>query len=102
MEFDGMEIPDDIEVTVWGSNEHRLCNVCRAECDPEPSGADGYTLGELLGHDPHFAHGFSRNPFYTGKSPSAYRWYRQHNRVMRLGDLIRQVRDLAGTDQYEA
>ena len=30
MEFDGMEIPDDIEVTVWGSNEHRLCNVCRA------------------------------------------------------------------------
>lgn len=61
-----------------------------------------YTLGELLGHDPHFAHGFSRNPFYTGKSPSAYRWYRQHNRVMRLGDLIRQVRDLAGTDQYEA
>ncbi|MGV3073385.1 replication initiation protein [Corynebacterium phoceense] len=64
--------------------------------------ATTHTLGELLGHDPHFAHGFSRNPFYTGKSPSAYRWYRQHNRVMRLGDLIRQVRDLAGTDQYEA
>ena len=59
-------------------------------------------LGELLGHDPHFSHRFSRNPFYTGKSPSAYRWYRQHSRVMRLGDLIRQVRDLAGTDQYEA
>lgn len=64
--------------------------------------ATTHTLGELLGHDPHFAHGFSRNPFYTGKSPSAYRWYRQHNRVMRLGDLIRQVRDLSGTDQYEA
>lgn len=64
--------------------------------------ATTHTLGELLGHDPHFAHGFSRNPFYTGKSPSAYRWYRQHGRVMRLGDLIRQVRDLAGTDQYEA
>lgn len=64
--------------------------------------ATTYALGELLGHDPHFAHGFSRNPFYTGKSPSAYRWYRQHNRVMRLGDLIRKVRDLAGTDQYEA
>ena len=42
MEFDGMEIPADIEVTVWGSNEHRRCNVCRAECAPEPSGADGY------------------------------------------------------------
>src|SRR5699024_2660436 len=33
--------------------------------------ATTHTLGELLGHDPHFAHGFSRNPFYTGKSPSA-------------------------------
>ena len=37
-------------------------------------------LGEPLGPDPHFAHGFSRNPFYTGKSPSAYRWYRQNTR----------------------
>lgn len=59
-------------------------------------------LGELLDHDPHFSHRFSRNPFYTGKAPTAYRWYRQHNRVMRLGDLVRQVRDLAGHDQFEA
>ena len=57
-------------------------------------------LGELLDHDPHFAHRFSRNPFYTGKAPTAYRWYRQHNRVMRLGDLIKQVRDMAGQDQF--
>lgn len=59
-------------------------------------------LGELLDHDPHFSHRFSRNPFYTGKAPTAYRWYRQHNRVMRLGDLVKQVRDLAGHDQFEA
>lgn len=59
-------------------------------------------LGELLDHDPHFSHRFSRSPFYTGKSPTAYRWYRQHNRVMRLGDLVKQVRDLAGHDQFEA
>ena len=59
-------------------------------------------LGELLDHDPHFSHRFSRNPFYTGKAPTAYRWYRQHNRVMRLGDMIRTVRDLAGHDQFEA
>ena len=57
-------------------------------------------LGELLDHDPHFSHRFSRNPFYTGKAPTAYRWYRQHNRVMRLGDLIKQVRDMAGHDQF--
>ena len=57
-------------------------------------------LGELLDHDPHFAHRFSRNPFYTGKAPTAYRWYRQHNRVMRLGDLIKQVREMAGHDQF--
>ena len=59
-------------------------------------------LGELLDHDPHFSHRFSRNPFYTGKAPTAYRWYSQHNRVMRLGDLVKQVRDLAGHDQFEA
>lgn len=59
-------------------------------------------LGELLDHDPHFSHRFSRNPFYTGKAPTAYRWYRQHNRVLRLGDLIKQVRDMAGHDQFEA
>lgn len=59
-------------------------------------------LGEILDHDPHFSHRFSRNPFYTGKAPTAYRWYRQHNRVMRLGDLVKQVRDLAGHDQFEA
>lgn len=57
-------------------------------------------LGELLDHDPHFSHRFSRNPFYTGESPTAYRWYRQHNRVMRLGDLVKQVRDMAGHDQF--
>lgn len=59
-------------------------------------------LGELLDHDPHFSHRFSRNPFYTGKAPTAYRWYRQHNRIMRLGDLIRQVRDMAGQLQFQA
>ena len=59
-------------------------------------------LGELLDHDPHFSHRFSRNPFYTGKAPTAYRWYRQHNRVMRLGDLIKQVRDMAGHDQFDS
>ncbi|WP_239663231.1 replication initiation protein [Corynebacterium striatum] len=58
-------------------------------------------LGELLDHDPHFSHRFSRHPFYTGKAPTAYRWYRQHNRVMRLGDLIKQVRDMAGHDQFD-
>ena len=47
-------------------------------------------LGELLDHGPHFSHRFSRNPFYTGKAPTAYRWYRQHNRVMRLGGLVKQ------------
>lgn len=57
-------------------------------------------LGELLGHDSNFSHGFSRSPFYTGDSPHAYRWYPQHYRIIRLGDLVKQVRDLAGKEQY--
>lgn len=80
--------------------------------DPVYAGRDGKSaqmkllaattrvLGELLDHDPNFSHRFSRNPFYTGKAPTAYRWYRQHNRVMRLGDLVKQVRDMAGHDQF--
>ncbi|MEJ5929191.1 replication initiation protein [Corynebacterium sp. H128] len=63
--------------------------------------ATSRTLGELLDHDPHFAHRFSRSPFYTGDSPTAYRWYRQHNRVNRLGDLIQEVRSMTGQRHHE-
>lgn len=57
-------------------------------------------LGDLLAHDPHFAHRFSRSPFYTGRSVEAYRWYCQHDRVVRLQDFLRQVREMAGHPQY--
>ncbi len=63
--------------------------------------ATSRALGELLDHDPHFAHRFSRSPFYTGDSPTAYRWYRQHGRVNRLGDMIREVRAMSGQAQHE-
>lgn len=63
--------------------------------------ATSRVLGGLLDGDPHFAHGFSRSPFYTGKAPGAYRWYPQHHRVMRLGDLVKHARDLAGLDPHE-
>lgn len=62
--------------------------------------ATSQELGELLDHDPHFAHRFSRSPFYTGKSPEAYRWYCQHDRVIRLQDFLRQVREMAGQSQH--
>ncbi len=63
--------------------------------------ATSRVLGGLLDGDPHFAHGFSRSPFYTGKAPGAYRWYPQHHRVMRLGDLVKNARVLAGLDPHE-
>lgn len=62
--------------------------------------AASHELGELLDHDPHFAHRFSRSPFYTGKSTEAYRWYCQHDRVIRLQDFLRQVREMAGQSQH--
>ncbi|WP_225870198.1 replication initiation protein [Corynebacterium silvaticum] len=46
-------------------------------------------LGELLDHVPRFSHRFSRSLFCTGKVPTAYRWYRQHNRVMSFGGLVK-------------
>ena len=57
-------------------------------------------LGEPLDHDPNFSHRFSRSPFHTGKDPEAYRWYWQRNRVRRLGDLVKLVRDMVGHDQF--
>nr|WP_246014239.1 replication initiation protein [Corynebacterium endometrii] len=42
----------------------------------EGRGFAAAAVGELLDHDPHFSHRFSRNPFHTGKAPTAYRWYR--------------------------
>ncbi|WP_460511256.1 replication initiation protein, partial [Corynebacterium tapiri] len=54
------------------------------------------TLGEFLDHDPHFAHRFSRSPFYQGDDPTAYRWYCQHKRVYRLADLLQEVRTMIG------
>lgn len=59
------------------------------------------TLGELLDHDPHFSHRFSRSPFYAGDDPTAYRWYCQHKRVNRLADLLKEVRDMADLPQHE-
>ncbi|GAB3597867.1 Replicase family protein (plasmid) [Corynebacterium faecale] len=59
-----------------------------------------HDLGQWLGHDSHFSHRFSRSPFYTGDSPTAYRWYRQHHRVYRLADLLAGVRAMTGQEQY--
>lgn len=59
-----------------------------------------HDLGQWLGHDSHFSHRFSRSPFYTGDSPTAYRWYRQHHRVYRLGDLLAGVRAMTGQESY--
>ena len=58
-------------------------------------------LGELLDHDPHFSHRFSRSPFYHGDDPTAYRWYCQHKRVHRLAELLREVRTIMGTPVKE-
>ena len=59
-----------------------------------------HTLGQWLGHDSHFAHRFSRSPFYTGDSPTAYRWYRQNHAVRRVGDLLKDLRTMTGQEQY--
>lgn len=60
--------------------------------------ATSKALGEMLDHDPHFSHRFSRSPFYEGKDPTAYRWYCQHKRVHRLADLLREVCALTGQE----
>lgn len=58
------------------------------------------TLGGFLDHDPKFAHRFIRSPFYTGDSPDRYIWYRQHHRIDRLSDFIREVREVTDEPQH--
>lgn len=60
------------------------------------------TLGGYLDHDPHFAHRFSRSPFYTGDRPDRHVWYRQHHRIDRLGDFIVELRAITGDPQRES
>ncbi|MCT1370379.1 replication initiation protein [Corynebacterium mucifaciens] len=62
--------------------------------------ATSRTLGGFLDHDPNFAHRFSRSPFYTGESPDRYIWYRQHHRIDRLSDFIREVREVTDEPQH--
>lgn len=64
--------------------------------------ATSRTLGGFLDHDPNFAHRFSRSPFYTGESPDRYIWYRQHHRIDRLSDFIREVREVTDEPQHES
>lgn len=49
-------------------------------------------LAAILDGDTHFAGAWSRNPFYQGKSPHAYRWHAQHGQV----DRVRDLRNVAG------
>lgn len=49
-------------------------------------------LASILDGDTHFAGAWSRNPFYQGNSPHAYRWHAQHGQI----DRVRDLRDAAG------
>ena len=60
----------------------RLLNVATAE------------LKALLGGDRAFAHQFSRWPLHRSNDPTAYHWHCQHSQIIRLADLIHEVRTM--------
>lgn len=60
----------------------RLLNVATTE------------LNTLLGGDRAFAHQFSRWPLHRSKDPTAYHWHCQHSQIIRLADLIHEVRTM--------
>ena len=60
----------------------RLLNVATAE------------LNALLGGDRAFAHQFSRWPLHRSNDPTAYHWHCQHSQIIRLADLIHEVRTM--------
>jgi len=51
-------------------------------------------LNHLLGGDRAFAHQFSRWPLHRSNDPTAYHWHCQHSQIIRLADLIHEVRTM--------
>lgn len=51
-------------------------------------------LNELLNGDKAFAHGFMRNPLYSGPNPNAYRWNCYPFRIHKLKDLEAMLEQL--------
>lgn len=58
-------------------------------------------LNAYLGGDQAFAHRFSRWPLHSSSDPAAYRWHCQHNQVVRLRDLITEVRQMSAQKPTE-
>lgn len=58
-------------------------------------------LNSLLGGDKAFAHAFSRWPLHKSNDPTAYRWHCQHNAVIRLSDLVAEVRSMTSETPLE-
>lgn len=54
-------------------------------------------LNQLLGGDLAFSHRFSRWPLHRSSDPTAYRWHCQHNQIVRLTDLVAEVRRMTNT-----
>ncbi|SLN05568.1 Putative plasmid replication protein [Corynebacterium xerosis] len=54
-------------------------------------------LNQLLGGDLAFSHRFSRWPLHKSSDPTAYRWHCQHNQIVRLTDLVAEVRRMTNT-----
>ena len=58
-------------------------------------------LNQLLGGDLAFSHRFSRWPLHKSSDPTAYRWHCQHNQIVRLTDLVAEVRRMTNTQTPE-
>lgn len=51
-------------------------------------------LNASLSGDAAFSHYFSRWPLHRSSDPAAYRWHWQHDRVVRLADLLEEARHM--------
>lgn len=45
MDYDGVELPDDLEIRVRDPESgYRTCSVCGGDCEPEPVGTDEHGM----------------------------------------------------------
>lgn len=57
MVYDGVELPDDLEIRVWNRDSgYRTCPVCGEDCEPEPVGAEEHGVRIMFVCPEHVVH----------------------------------------------
>ncbi len=57
MDYDGVDLPDDLEIRVWyPESGYRTCPVCGGDCEPETGGTNEHGIRIMFVCSEHGVH----------------------------------------------